>query len=611
MNRPYRKQAMAIFLAALLVLPPVAAVAQTPVDDDGKPLPNWSPEDDSPAVATGAENIPLLNATELAELVGPIALYPDDLLGIVLPASAYPLQIVEAGRFLEDLEADPSLQPNSEWDDSVVALLNYPEVVKLLNEDIDWTWRLGEAVIAQQEDVVGAIEEFRDRAYAAGNLKSDDYQKVSRDNGVIEITPVADDVIYVPYYEPERVVVYQPRPVYYYYPRAYPVYYYPYPSNYYFDNGFFWGVTTAFTIGWFTDSLHVYHHSYHGHPYYGHRYYDYWWYRRPSIYTYNTTYVNRSRVTINNYYQGDRWHPRHDRRDYVRNDYHDYRGHRDRNRHDRETRSRHYSDSAANRSTGTTSARRDQRRDQPIRFRERPETRQYRDGNTVSTGNTAQHRTNASDSRDRRSDSREHSERGDAAGTARRAESRSERRETQARERRQEPVATRQRSEVGHSSRDTRRQDTDSRERRQEPITFARRNDAGARRSDEGTERRDSVRRESRPQPTPGATRSDVRQAQRNDGQRSAPRRSEPQPVQRETRQRSDVRQAQRNEVQRSAPRRSEPQPVQRETRQRSNEQRGGSDRQEKAPQPRNEKRSESRGRASRDDSSRTRERRH
>ena len=598
MNRPYRKQAMAIFLAALLALPPVAAVAQVPVDDDGKPLGNWSPEDESPAVATGAENIPLLDAAELAELVGPIALYPDDLLAVVLPASAYPLQIVEAGRFLEDLEADASLQPNSDWDDSVVALLNYPEVVQLLNEDIDWTWRLGETVVAQQEDVVAAIEAFRDRAYAAGNLKTDDYQKVSRDSGVIEITPVSDDVIYVPYYEPERVVVYQPRPVYYYYPRAYPVYYYPYPSNYYFDNGLFWGVTTAFTIGWFSDSLHVYHHSYHGHPYYGHHYYDYWWYRRPSIYTYNTTYVNRSRVTINNYYQGDRWHPRRDRRDYVRNDYHDYRGHRDRNRHDRETHNRYYSDTAATRNTVTTSARRDQRRDQPVRFRERPETRQYRDGNTSNTGSTARQRTNTSDSRDR-------GERGDAVGTAGRAESRGDRRETQARERRQEPVATRQRSGASQASHDTRRQNTGSRERRQEPITFARRNDQGVR-NDEGAERR-----ESRPQPTHGATRSDVRQTQRNDGQRSEPRRSEPQPVQRETRQRSDVRQTQRNDAQRSAPRRSEPQPVQRETRQRSNEQRGGSDRQEKAPQPRNEKRSESRGRTSRDDSSKTRERRH
>jgi hypothetical protein len=300
---------------ALLALPFVSA-AQTPVDDDGNVVGSYLAAPDAMDVIreTGGEDIPLLQPAELEELVGPIALYPDDLLAIVLPASAYPMQIIDAQRFLEELEDDPSLEPDPEWDDSVVALLNYPEVLALLNEDLDWTWRLGEAVVAQQGDVVLAIETFRDRAYAAGNLKSDDYQTVTRNEGAIEITPVSDDVIYVPYYEPARVVVYQPRPVYYYYPRAYPVYYYPYPSSYHFDRGYFWGVTTAFTIGWLSDSLHVYHHSYYGHPYYGWSYRDSWWYRRPTINVYNTTYVSNRHVTVNRYYSGDRWHPRHDRR---------------------------------------------------------------------------------------------------------------------------------------------------------------------------------------------------------------------------------------------------------------------------------------------------------
>jgi hypothetical protein len=302
-------------LALALLALPFAANAQVPVDDQGNVVGSYQTESDASANrATGNEDIPLLPPAELEELVGPIALYPDDLLAIVLPAAAYPLQIIEAARFLEELEEDPTLKPDSEWDESVVALLNYPEVLALLNDEIDWTWQLGEAVVAQQADVVTAIETFRDRAYAAGNLKSDEYQTVSRDNGVIEITPVAEDVIYVPYYEPERVVVYQPRPVYYYYPRAYPVYYYPYSSSHVFDHGFFWGVTTAFTIGWVTDSLHVYHHSYYGHPYFGRSYWDYWWYRRPSITVYNTAYVRNRHVTINHYYTGDRWQPRHDRR---------------------------------------------------------------------------------------------------------------------------------------------------------------------------------------------------------------------------------------------------------------------------------------------------------
>jgi hypothetical protein len=256
------------------------------------------------------EELPIATAAELETLVGPIALYPDDLLAVVLPASTFPLQVIEAARFLEALEDDPSLKPDDDWNDAVIALLNYPEVVALLNEDLDWMWRLGEAVVAQQADVISAIELFRDRAYAAGNLKSDEYQLVTQENSSIQITPVEEDVIYVPYYEPEQVIVYQPRPVYYYYPRTYPVYYYPYPRYYDFHDSFFWGVTTAFSIGWHHHHLSVYHHSYHGHPYYGRSYWDNWWYRRPSINVYNNVYVNnRVHVTNDRYRSGDRWYP--------------------------------------------------------------------------------------------------------------------------------------------------------------------------------------------------------------------------------------------------------------------------------------------------------------
>lgn len=301
---------------AVLAWLPTATLAQTPVDENGKVIGDYDVQLSEPA--TGNEGIPLLSSVDLEELVGPIALYPDDLLAVVLPASAYPLQIVDAARFLEALKTDPSLEPDPQWDDSIVALINYPEVVELLNDDIDWTWRLGEAVVSQQSDVVAAIETFRDRAYAAGNLKSDSYQNVSRDEGIIEIVPIDDDVIYVPYYEPERVIVYQPRPAYYYYPRPYPVYYYPYSSSHAFDRGYFWGLTTAFTIGWHSDRLNVFHHSYYGHPYFGHSYWNRWWYRRPSVNIHNTTYGgNRTRVTVNRYSGGDRWQPRSDRRDYA------------------------------------------------------------------------------------------------------------------------------------------------------------------------------------------------------------------------------------------------------------------------------------------------------
>lgn len=224
------------------------------------------------------------SAAELEMLVGPIALYPDDMIGIVLPASTYPLQIVQAARFLERQSADASLEPDDEWDNSVVALLNYPEVLTLLDENIDWTWALGEAVLAQQSDVIDAIQRFRTLAYTSGNLRSDEHQVVTRDDDAIEIAPADPEVIYIPYYEPERVVVVQPRPVYYYYPRPYPVYYYPYPVGYdfgyHFGYGFFWGVTSLFDIGWHTHYVNVYHHRYYLHPYYGRTYYAPYYARR-------------------------------------------------------------------------------------------------------------------------------------------------------------------------------------------------------------------------------------------------------------------------------------------------------------------------------------------
>ena len=294
-----------------LVAWPLSGVAQVPVDESGNPVSQARVE---PVVGADSQDATLLGESDLEDLVGRIALYPDDLLAIVLPASTYPLQIVEAARFLDALEKDSSLKPDDKWDDSVVALTNYPEVLRMMNEDLDWTWKLGEAVVAQQTDVIKAIEAFRDRAYAAGNLKSDDFQKVTEDpGGVIEITPVQEDVIYVPYYEPERVVVYQPRPVYYYYPRPYPLYYYPYPADYVFAYDYFWGVTTAFTIGWYAHDLNVFHYSYYGHPYYGHPYWNHWWYRRPNIAVYNNYYVNNyhrhPRNSFDRSHYGDHWTP--------------------------------------------------------------------------------------------------------------------------------------------------------------------------------------------------------------------------------------------------------------------------------------------------------------
>ncbi len=204
----------------------------------------------APAAGGGPPPAPL-SAQQLEELVGRIALYPDDLLAIILPASTFPLDIVQADRFLQKLKQDKNLKPDDRWDESIRNLLNYPEVISMMSQDLDWTQDLGEAVVGQQADVIKAIQVFRAKAQTAGNLKSDDKQIVVQEKDVIQIVPADPEVIYVPQYQPSTVVVYQPAPPPpVYYPTPYPSYYYPYPPGYAFATGFFFGAATAWACNW-------------------------------------------------------------------------------------------------------------------------------------------------------------------------------------------------------------------------------------------------------------------------------------------------------------------------------------------------------------------------
>jgi hypothetical protein len=193
----------------------------------------------APAAPGGAAPPPYTE--ELSKLVGPIALYPDDLVGIILPASTNPLQLVQADRYLDKRKADPKLPVDEKWDDAVKSLLNYPDVVKMMSADLDWTSALGEAVVADQGAVLEAIQSFRRKAQAAGNLKSDGKQVVQVEKEIVSIVPADPQVIYVPQYNPATVVVAGPAPVYGYYPTPYPSYYYPYPPGAALATGIIWG----------------------------------------------------------------------------------------------------------------------------------------------------------------------------------------------------------------------------------------------------------------------------------------------------------------------------------------------------------------------------------
>ncbi|MBY2924117.1 DUF3300 domain-containing protein [Rhizobium leguminosarum] len=187
-------------------------------------------EDDAPAP---------LSEDELEILVARIALYPDELVALVTSASLYPLQVVEAARFLETLKKQPELKPKTTWDGSIVSLLNYPQIVTMMSEDLDWTQSLGEALSYQQKDVLIAIQQLRDKAVADGIIKSDDKIKVSQENDNVVIVSASPDKIYVPQYAPE--MLYEPNYV------AAPIGYYsePYPNYYYPTATFFAGVVTG------------------------------------------------------------------------------------------------------------------------------------------------------------------------------------------------------------------------------------------------------------------------------------------------------------------------------------------------------------------------------
>ena len=197
-----------------------------------------------------APTAPLLSPDQLQNLVGRIALYPDDLLGLVLPAATTPLDIVKGQRFLEKYKQDKSLKPDPSLSQPVLSLLAYPEVVNFMDNDLDWTQALGEAVIAQQPDVLQAIQIFRRKAQDAGNLKTDDKQVVVDQQDAVKIVPPKPEVIYVPQYQPSAVVVQQPAPAVTYSSTAYPSYYVPGAAAAAATTGYVAGAATAYGLNW-------------------------------------------------------------------------------------------------------------------------------------------------------------------------------------------------------------------------------------------------------------------------------------------------------------------------------------------------------------------------
>ena len=197
---------------------------------------------------------PLFSQAELDQMLAPIALYPDQLLSQVLMAATYPLEVVQAARWSRE---HPGLQGQSAvravddkaWDPSVKSLVAFPNLLAQMDADLDWTERLGDAFLAQQQQVMDTIQSLRERAYEAGNLRSGENIQVVREREVIYVRSAYPDVVYVPYYDP--FTIYGS----WWWPQYRPVYWAPWPGyatvGYASHGDFFWGTGIALGFGFF------------------------------------------------------------------------------------------------------------------------------------------------------------------------------------------------------------------------------------------------------------------------------------------------------------------------------------------------------------------------
>jgi len=144
------------------------------------------------------------SAEQLDELLGPIALYPDPLLAVMLPASTAPSDIAQAANYLAANGAPGAIDAQP-WDASVKALAHYPEVVQWMNANLDWTQALGAAFAQQPADVMKSVQQLRARARVAGTLLDTRQQHVELAGDDIRIVPAEANTIYVPQYDPAIV----------------------------------------------------------------------------------------------------------------------------------------------------------------------------------------------------------------------------------------------------------------------------------------------------------------------------------------------------------------------------------------------------------------------
>ena len=217
---------------------------------------------------------------QLDQMIAPIALYPDSLLAQILMAATYPLEVVMAERWVKQSKGLQGDQLNDAldkqtWDTSVKALVPFPEVLVMMSDKLDWTQMVGDAFLAQESDVMDTVQQLRQRAYAANNLKSSEKQQVTIEENVIRIEPANPQVIYVPAYDPSWAYGS------WWWPGYPPYAVYPYWPGVYIAPGYI-----AFGVGCFVGA------------YWGHAW-GYWDWGHHSVYVNDRHNININRGNIN------------------------------------------------------------------------------------------------------------------------------------------------------------------------------------------------------------------------------------------------------------------------------------------------------------------------
>ena len=191
---------------------------------------------------------------ELDQMLAPVALYPDSLLTQVLIAATYPLEIVAAARWSRqnphlDGEEAVAAVADRDWDPSVKAMVAFPELLARLDENLEWTRNLGDAMLFQEAQVMDSIQFLRARADAAGSLETTEFTRVIREERTIIIEPAVTRIVHVPFYDPW--IVYGPwwRPMH-------PPFFWGPPTVFVHSHpGFFWGSGVRVSSGFFFSSF--------------------------------------------------------------------------------------------------------------------------------------------------------------------------------------------------------------------------------------------------------------------------------------------------------------------------------------------------------------------